>query len=106
MFMTLEPPWNRKNYGYGCACAVARTFTHVQGRILQSPPGQVVAFDHVVGNVWDLLPAVNRLAAATGFHEFAEFVASDIGTVDSGLNSVSCLCHALDVLLFARIWCS
>jgi len=24
----------------------------------------------------------------TGFHEFAEFVAEDVGTVDSGLNSV------------------
>lgn len=24
----------------------------------------------------------------TGFHEFAEFVAEDVGTVDSGLNSM------------------
>lgn len=28
------------------------------------------------------------LASCQGFHEFAEFVAEDVGTVDSGLNSV------------------
>ena len=44
--------------------------------------------DHAVGNVPELLKAVDYLAAATGFHEFAEFVAEDVGTVDSGLNSV------------------
>ena len=31
---------------------------------------------------------MDYLAGATGFHEFAEFVAEDVGTVDSGLNSV------------------
>ena len=33
---------------------------------------------------------VNAAAAVavTGFHEFAEFVAEDVGTVDSGLNSM------------------
>ena len=28
------------------------------------------------------------LRACTGFHEFAEFVAEDVGTLDSGLNSM------------------
>ena len=28
-----------------------------------------------------------RIASVAGFHEFAEFVAEDVGTVDSGLNS-------------------
>lgn len=28
------------------------------------------------------------LSCLTGFHEFAEFVAADVGTVDSGLNSM------------------
>lgn len=45
-------------------------------------------FDHVVGNLWALEPAMSALKEMTGFHEFAEFVADDVGTVDSGLNSV------------------
>ena len=44
--------------------------------------------DHAVGNVPVLLPAANYVMAATGFHEFAEFVAEDVGTLDSGLNSI------------------
>jgi 4-hydroxyphenylpyruvate dioxygenase len=35
-----------------------------------------------------LLETIDYLANATGFHEFAEFTAQDIGTVDSGLNSM------------------
>lgn len=31
---------------------------------------------------------VDYLAGMTGMHEFAEFCAGDIGTVDSGLNSI------------------
>jgi len=44
--------------------------------------------DHCVGNVPELLPAVRYLMGATGMHEFAEFTAEDVGTVDSGLNSM------------------
>jgi 4-hydroxyphenylpyruvate dioxygenase len=44
--------------------------------------------DHAVGNVPKLLPAIDYICSATGFHEFAEFVADDVGTVDSGLNSM------------------
>lgn len=44
--------------------------------------------DHAVGNVDDLASAVKYVAAFTGFHEFAEFTADDIGTAESGLNSV------------------
>lgn len=44
--------------------------------------------DHAVGNVPELLPAVDYICSATGFHEFAEFVAEDVGTIDSGLNSM------------------
>lgn len=44
--------------------------------------------DHAVGNVHDLEKAVNYIARITGFHEFAEFTAEDVGTVDSGLNSM------------------
>lgn len=31
---------------------------------------------------------VDHLAGMTGMHEFAEFAAADVGTVDSGLNSI------------------
>lgn len=44
--------------------------------------------DHAVGNAPHLLETIDYLANATGFHEFAEFTAEDIGTVDSGLNSM------------------
>ena len=44
--------------------------------------------DHAVGNVPDLLAATDYIARFSGFHEFAEFVAADVGTVDSGLNSI------------------
>ncbi|KAL0378763.1 UNVERIFIED_CONTAM: 4-hydroxyphenylpyruvate dioxygenase [Sesamum radiatum] len=44
--------------------------------------------DHAVGNVPELGPVVNYLKKFTGFHEFAEFTAEDVGTAESGLNSV------------------
>lgn len=44
--------------------------------------------DHAVGNVPNLVETVAYIAKFTGFHEFAEFVAEDVGTAESGLNSV------------------
>lgn len=44
--------------------------------------------DHAVGNVPELGPAVDYVKKFTGFHEFAEFTAEDVGTNESGLNSV------------------
>jgi 4-hydroxyphenylpyruvate dioxygenase len=44
--------------------------------------------DHVVSNVPNLFEAVDYFMNATGFHEFSEFTAEDVGTVDSGLNSM------------------
>ncbi|CAI0461219.1 unnamed protein product [Linum tenue] len=43
--------------------------------------------DHAVGNVPELGPAVAYVKGFTGFHEFAEFTAEDVGTSESGLNS-------------------
>jgi len=56
-------------------------------------------FDHIVGNVWSLEPVISNLMEMTGFHTFAEFVADDVGTVDSGLNSVVLACNNEKVLL-------
>jgi 4-hydroxyphenylpyruvate dioxygenase len=56
-------------------------------------------FDHVVGNLHDLQSTIDRFKALTGFHEFAEFDAEDVGTVDSGLNSVVMACNNQKVLL-------
>jgi len=44
--------------------------------------------DHAVTNVPNLFEAVDYITHATGFHEFSEFTADDVGTVDSGLNSM------------------
>lgn len=44
--------------------------------------------DHAVGNVPELGPAVSYVKSFTGFHEFAEFTAEDVGTSESGLNSM------------------
>ncbi|KAJ6931054.1 hypothetical protein NC652_014536 [Populus alba x Populus x berolinensis] len=44
--------------------------------------------DHAVGNVPELAPALNYVKEFTGFHEFAEFTAEDVGTSESGLNAV------------------
>lgn len=55
--------------------------------------------DHAVGNVPNLLEAHNRVKGFTGFHEFAEFTAEDVGTVDSGLNSVVLASDSEQVLL-------
>ncbi|OQR87843.1 4-hydroxyphenylpyruvate dioxygenase [Achlya hypogyna] len=44
--------------------------------------------DHAVGNVPNLVEAVQYVCDFTGWHEFAEFTAEDVGTVDSGLNSM------------------
>ncbi|XP_059663353.1 4-hydroxyphenylpyruvate dioxygenase [Cornus florida] len=44
--------------------------------------------DHAVGNVPELAPMVEYVKGFTGFHEFAEFTADDVGTTESGLNSL------------------
>jgi 4-hydroxyphenylpyruvate dioxygenase len=44
--------------------------------------------DHTVSNVPNLFEAVDYAMKATGMHEFSEFTAEDVGTVDSGLNSM------------------
>jgi 4-hydroxyphenylpyruvate dioxygenase len=48
----------------------------------------IVRLDHAVTNVPKLFDAVDHIALITGFHEFAEFTTDDVGTVDSGLNSM------------------
>lgn len=48
----------------------------------------IIRLDHVVSNVPKLFPAIDYLITAIGFHEFSEFTAADVGTVDSGLNSM------------------
>lgn len=44
--------------------------------------------DHIVGNVPKLFDAVDYIMNSIGLHEFSEFTAEDIGTIDSGLNSM------------------
>uniref|UniRef100_A0A7S4BIP0 4-hydroxyphenylpyruvate dioxygenase n=1 Tax=Chrysotila carterae TaxID=13221 RepID=A0A7S4BIP0_CHRCT len=55
--------------------------------------------DHLVGNVPKLEQTRQYLETLSGFHEFAEFTADDVGTVDSGLNSVVLASNNENVLL-------
>jgi 4-hydroxyphenylpyruvate dioxygenase len=48
----------------------------------------LVRLDHAVGNVHKLVEAVQYISKFSGFHEFAEFTADDVGTTESGLNSM------------------
>eukprot|EP00536_Pseudo-nitzschia_multiseries_P010436 jgi/Psemu1/258990/estExt_Genewise1Plus.C_3180067 len=59
----------------------------------------IYRIDHAVGNVHDLQEAHSRIRKFTGFHEFAEFTSEDVGTVDSGLNSVVLASDSEEVLL-------
>jgi 4-hydroxyphenylpyruvate dioxygenase len=44
--------------------------------------------DHIVSNMNRLTDAADKLQDMLGFHQFGEFTAADVGTVDSGLNSM------------------
>ena len=55
--------------------------------------------DHTVGNVPNLLETQSYIQTFTGYHPFAEFTPEDIGTVDSGLNSVVLASDSENVLL-------
>jgi 4-hydroxyphenylpyruvate dioxygenase len=44
--------------------------------------------DHIVTNVPVLFDVVDHLMGVIGLHEFAEFTAADVGTLNSGLNSM------------------
>lgn len=48
----------------------------------------LTTLDHAVTNVPNLFAQVDYTMGFTGFHEFGEFTAADVGTVDSGLNSM------------------
>ena len=43
--------------------------------------------DHAVGNAPKMEPVLQYLAKMTGWHEFAEFTAEDVGTLDSGMQT-------------------
>ena len=71
----------------------------ITGKIAKRPTFGIQCIDHAVGNVPNLLATLTHLASFTGFHEFAEFTADDVGTVDSGLNSVVLASDSEDILL-------
>ncbi len=63
------------------------------------PSFGIYRIDHAVGNVPNLQEAYSRIQHFTGFHEFAEFTTEDVGTVESGLNSVVLASDSEEVLL-------
>jgi 4-hydroxyphenylpyruvate dioxygenase len=60
----------------------------MEGKLSEKETFGIQRVDHAVGNVPNLLEAVTRISKFTGFHEFAEFTTADVGTIESGLNSV------------------
>ncbi|KAG8469064.1 hypothetical protein KFE25_007582 [Diacronema lutheri] len=75
-------------------CATAAAPERAVGSI-----APLLRVDHVVGNVPALRDVWPYIARMTGFHPFAEFVAEDVGTVDSGLNSIVLASNCETVLL-------
>lgn len=71
----------------------------VVGKMAERKTFGLKRFDHAVGNVPNLFEALTRIQKFTGFHEFAEFTPEDVGTVESGLNSVVLASDSEDVLL-------
>ena len=71
----------------------------VTGKIADKETYGIYKIDHAVGNVPNLLDALTYVSEFTGFHDFAEFTAEDVGTVESGLNSVVLASDTEDVLL-------
>ncbi|OQR87858.1 4-hydroxyphenylpyruvate dioxygenase [Achlya hypogyna] len=55
--------------------------------------------DHAVGNLPKLIEAMEYVCGFTGWHEYAEFTAEDVGTVDSGLNSMVLANNSETILL-------
>jgi len=55
--------------------------------------------DHIVSNCPDLLELTDFAMKMMGLHEFGEFVAADVGTVDSGLNSMILANNDLTILM-------
>lgn len=71
----------------------------MEGKIAKRPTFGLQRIDHAVGNVPDLMEALTYVQIFSGFHEFAEFTSEDVGTVESGLNSVVLASDTEDVLL-------
>jgi 4-hydroxyphenylpyruvate dioxygenase len=71
----------------------------VEGKMADRSSYGIYKIDHAVGNVHNLQETYERIKKFTGFHEFAEFTSEDVGTVDSGLNSVVLASDSEDVLL-------
>lgn len=70
-----------------------------QGKLAERPTFGIHRIDHAVGNVPNLMETLAHVSMFTGFHEFAEFTAADVGTMESGLNSVVLASDSEDVLL-------
>jgi len=70
----------------------------VRGKIAEKKSYGIYRIDHAVGNVPNLIEALEYISGFSGFHESAEFTAEDVGTIDSGLNSVVLASDSEDVL--------
>ncbi|KAL7485586.1 hypothetical protein ACHAW6_011175 [Cyclotella cf. meneghiniana] len=63
------------------------------------PTYGLTRLDHTVGNVPNLLATQTYIQTFSSYHPFAEFTPDDVGTVESGLNSVVLASDNEEVLL-------
>ncbi|CAM0870485.1 unnamed protein product [Alopecurus aequalis] len=61
-------------------------FQRIVGRSGAAPDYGLRRIDHVVGCLPELAPVAKYMAGFTGFHEFVEYTAEEVGTAESGLN--------------------
>jgi 4-hydroxyphenylpyruvate dioxygenase len=71
----------------------------MEGKMAERKTFGLRRIDHAVGNVPNLFETLKEVSAFTGFHDFAEFESGDVGSVESGLNSVVLASDSEDVLL-------
>lgn len=71
----------------------------LEGKMAERKTFGLRRIDHAVGNVPNLFETLNEVSAFTGFHDFAEFSSEEVGTVESGLNSVVLASDSDDILL-------
>ena len=84
-----------------CSSSIVVVLLHVPSLLPRNIPGErrriagspirrggSLPFPLPFENVSDLAAAAQYIKAFTGYHEFAEFNSADVGTLDSGLNSI------------------
>lgn len=79
------------------------TYQSVHGDV--QPVYGLHRLDHAVGNAPKMQPVLDYISNMTGWHEFAEFTAEDVGTLDSGVRDCLASYICADVLTLTFDFC-